>query len=144
MFKNLFKKDAPMEQETTLQSSDAANAYKIQDYFGRFTLSDIDNEIDLIKLNKTRSEVRLDYENNRLNYETTMDVKNKKHMNFCRFMLSRIDLRIGEITSIQASNSRLLQRINKTPDKRWQSITKHIVELYPGINLEEIILKVDA
>jgi len=144
MFKNLFKKDAQVEHEPSVLSLDISTEYKIQDYFGRFTLSDIDNEVDLIKLNKTRSEVRLDFENNKLNYESTLKVKCKKHMNFCRFMLSRIDQRINQISSIQASNTRLLQRISKTPDKRWEAITKHIVELYPGINLEEIILKVDV
>lgn len=137
MFDKLFNKStenqAPVEQKP----------FSITNYYGRFTLEDIDAEPEPIKLNKMLAEVQLDYQNNRVTFEETGNLKTKKHMNFCRFMIARITQRIDEIKAIESANNKLLHLIAKTPEKRWKAIVEHVAKLYPGINLEEIILKTE-
>ncbi|WP_433863199.1 hypothetical protein [Sphingobacterium thalpophilum] len=140
MFKNFFKAEKP---QVSVSSADD-KSFKINDYYGRFTLDDIDREVDSVKLEKLREEVRLDYKNNQATFEQNGNIKTKKHMNFCRFMLARIEQRIKEIERLEAANNRLITLVNKNPEKRWKAIVEHIVQLYPGINLQEIISKIES
>lgn len=114
-----------------------------KNYYSRFSLDDVDNSIDVIQLKKWLAEVQLDYENNKVKMQESNDLKYKKHMNFCLFYIKRIKERMAEINLIEASNRRFIQNVNDNDDKLWQSIVQHIIELYPGINLQEIMLKID-
>ncbi|MGA6117464.1 hypothetical protein [Sphingobacterium anhuiense] len=136
MFDKLFKKQEEVQSEAPKQ-------FYINDYYGRFTLEEIDNEVEVIKLQKRLEEVRLDYRNNQANHEVKQDLRSRKQMNFCRFMIARISQRIEEIKVIESANSRILHLVAKTPEKRWKAIVEHVAKLYPGINLEEIILKTE-
>lgn len=136
MFDKLFKKQEEVQSEAPKQ-------FYINDYYGRFTLDEIDNEVEIIKLQKRLEEVRLDYRNNQANYEENQDLRTKKQVNFCRFMIARINQRIEEVRAIEFANNKILHLVAKTPEKRWKAIVEHVAKLYPGINLEEIILKTE-
>lgn len=138
MFNNLFKKEAPKEQKREITSVNS----KPQDYYGRFSLEDVDRCIDDIQLNRWQSEVQLDFDNNKVRFEETQLIRYKKHMNFCKFFMHRIRERQTEIDKIEAANNRLLTRLTKTPEKKWKAIIDHIIELNPGINLQEILFKI--
>lgn len=107
------------------------------DYYGRFKLEDIDTEIDLITLNRRHAEVRLDFDNNRATYNDTGESRTRKHMNFCKFMLSRIEQRIAEIKKIQDLSRNIIKYKRASPDK-WKLMVSMIIERYPGVDLQHI------
>jgi len=117
MFKNFFKSEKPqVKEEPAVDKS-----FKINDYYGRFTLEEIDAEVDTMKLQKLQEEVRLDYKNNQATFEQNGNIKTRKHMNFCRFMLSRIEQRISEIKKVQNLSRDLIKYKRASPDK-WKLI----------------------
>lgn len=139
MLDKLFKRSENSKGETERKS------FSPNDYYGRFTLEAIDNEVDLITLNRRHSDVKLDFDNNRVTYNDTGESKSKKNMNFCRFMLSRIEQRIAEIKKIQDLSRDIIKYKRASPDK-WKLMVSLIVERYPGVDLDhinEIIDKAD-
>lgn len=133
MFKNFFKSEKPqVKEEPAVDKS-----FKINDYYGRFTLEEIDAEVDVMRLQKLQEEVRLDYKNNQATFEQNGNIKTRKHMNFCRFMLSRIEQRISEISKVQSLSRYLIKYKRASPDK-WKLIVSIIVERYPGVDLQHI------
>ncbi|MGJ1359479.1 hypothetical protein ACR79K_22525 [Sphingobacterium siyangense] len=133
MFKNFFKTEKPqVKEEPAVDKS-----FKINDYYGRFTLEEIDAEVDVMRLQKLQEEVRLDYKNNQATFEQNGNIKTRKHMNFCRFMLSRIEQRISEIRKVQSLSRDLIKYKRASPDK-WKLIVSIIVERYPGVDLQHI------
>lgn len=133
MFKNFFKSEKPqVKEEPAVDKS-----FKINDYYGRFTLEEIDAEVDVMRLQKLQEEVRLDYKNNQATFEQNGNIKTRKHMNFCRFMLSRIDQRISEINKVQNLSRDLIKYKRASPDK-WKLMVSIILERYPGVDLQHI------
>lgn len=135
---NIFKK-----KDERSEGSAQNKKFQITDYYGRFTLDDIDSEIDVIKLNKLHAEVRLDYENNRVSYDETGNIKTKKQINFCRFMLARIEQRISELKKIKDLSRDIIKFKRAAPDK-WKLMVAIIVERYPGVDLNHINEIIDS
>ena len=133
MFKNFFKSEKPQVKEQPAVDK----SFKINDYYGRFTLEEIDAEVDLMKLRKLQEEVRLDYKNNQATFEHNGNIKTRKHMNFCRFMLSRIEQRMLEIVKIKKLSQDVIKYKRASPDK-WKLMVSIIVERYPGVDLQHI------
>lgn len=138
MLENIFKKSEKVEVVQT-------RGTKPEDYYGRFTLTDVDHEIDEIQLKRKLGEVELDFANNKVRYEETGDPKFKKHMNYCRFFISRIEQRISEIKKIQGLSRDVIKYKRASPDK-WKLMVSLIVERYSGVDINhinEIIDKAD-
>ena len=138
---NLFKKESPREKEPN-GSTNFPKA-RPEDYYGRFTLTQVDNEVEMYVLQRWLIEVRLDFDNNRIKYEDTGLSKYRKQMNFCYFFRCRIEQKINEIRDTQILNQKILSKFNGTKSDRWKLLVEFITKRYPGMDLSEIMLLMD-
>ena len=137
---NFFKKETPKEEKETKVSFPKSRP---EDYYGRFTISQVDEEIELFTLKRWLSEVRLDFDNNRAKFDDTGLTKYKKQMNFCYFFRCRIEQRILEISEIKELNRKILAKVNGNKTDRWKLLIEFITKRYPGVDLSEIMLLMD-
>ncbi|TDQ79549.1 hypothetical protein [Sphingobacterium yanglingense] len=137
MFDKLFKKEVqePQKHESGFK--------KPEDYYGRFTLDEIDNCVDDIQLKKWSHEIQLDFDNNKIRFLQCQEINYKKRMNFCKFFIYRIHERLEEIKRIKALSHNASTRIRKSSPDRWQLMVNAIIERYPGVDLQHIINIID-
>lgn len=136
-----FKKETQVPEKSIRHSNFPSS--RPENYYGRFTLTQVDDEVEENVLRKWLLEVKLDFDNNRIKFEESDLAKYKKQMNFCYFFRCRIEYRIKELLEIQDLNRKIISKLNGTKTDRWRLLVEFITKRYPGVKLNEIMLLMD-
>lgn len=138
---NFFKKEAQETEKNHNQNYFPAS--RPENYYGRFTLTQVDDEVDEYVLRKWLLEVKLDFDNNKIKFEESDLAKYRKQMNFCYFFRCRIEHRIKELLENQELNRKIISKLNGNKTDRWRLLVEFITKRYPGVKLSEIMLLMD-